>query len=184
MSANLHKFSSCPTIRHSPAPTGESPSPCAKRPFLCTDSPFPRHLSSKLALFEDGHQFFHHLSSKPPYFEDGCRFFCRPSSEQTFFEDSQSPPKAFSAGIGRAAAVQAKKSLPVATLPLYRLRSPASADPHAAPAHPPDSTGKRPQPLTRLPHRLTQNGSGSTVHEAWVYINRQILPSDLTNVSG
>ena len=129
-----------PVIRR-PRPAN-LPSRAQKRPFLCTDTPFPRHLSSKLALFEDGHQFFRHLSSKPPYFEDGCRFFCRPSSEQTFFEDSQSPPKAFSAGIGRAAAVQAKKCLHAATLPLYRLRSPAAAAPTARPPHTPRQHGQ------------------------------------------
>ena len=48
----------------------------------------------------------------------------------------------------------------------------------------PDGAGKRPLAHARLPHRLTQNGSGSVMHESWVYINRQILPSDLTNVSG
>ena len=154
MSANLHKFSSCPTIRHSPAPTGESPSPCAKTPFLCTDSPFPRHLSSKLALFEDGHQFFRHLSSKPPYFEDGCRFFCRPSSEQTFFEDSQSPPKAFSAGIGRAAAIRTKNVRLPAPYRSTGSEVPRQPLPPHGPRTPPDSTGKRARALAHPPRRL------------------------------
>ena len=118
------------------------PSRAQNRPFLYTDSSFFRDLSSNPAPFEDKSQFFRHLSSKSPYFED--------SSSQSI---------AFSAGSGRAAAVQAKKCLPAATLPLFRLRRPRQPLLSHGPRTPPTAQANGRGLPHILPHRLTQNGS-------------------------
>ena len=102
-----------------------SASRAQNRPFLNTDTSLPRHLSSKLALSEDGSQFFCHLSSKPP-----------------FFEDRQSPSKAFSAGSSEAGAVQAKNACPSPPRRFIRLRRPAAATPNARPPHTPRQHGQ------------------------------------------
>ena len=102
-----------------------------------------------------------HLSAKTPHFGKNQGEVSKKNCAEWRFSVHLS----FSAGIDRAAGVQAKKMLarrhPAA---LTGSEGPRQPFPPTLPAAP-DGAGKRPQAPARLPHRLTQNGSGRAIRE-------------------